>query len=147
TMYAAFVLTQRVGCDALIELVRFGQALSKNHIEASERVWRYFCTQPESYDHIVSGRYFETIMRGCFGPGLARIYRLFSVRDQIFVKCVLHIWRFVGLSPEPAGIGFILRKQQFRMALALERTFAQLPVRRYRQPLVILINHRFVGIS
>src|SRR6516225_9696433 len=45
------------------------------------------------------------------------------------MESVLHKLRTVGLPPQAADIGFILRKDQFRRALTLQRVVPKLMVR------------------
>src|SRR5258708_39979101 len=64
-------------------------------------------------------------MRGGFRPRLFRIYRLLLAIDDVIVKRIFYVRRYVYGIEQSLSVGFIFGEQQFRRAFAMKPATAQ----------------------
>src|ERR1051325_10893253 len=75
-----------------------------------------FLAKSQPYVLAASWWHFQTVVGCCLGANPVWIHCLLITRDYVFVETIFHIWRCIGLTPQPVVVRFIFRKQQFRIA-------------------------------
>ncbi len=130
-MHEAFVVAQGLRRDSTIEIVRIGDAALENLIEALERGRRRRRREPRAHRLAAAARDVEHIVRRGLGSLPLGIHRRAVARGDEGMECVLDVGRPIGLIPEPLCVGFVLGKEQLRLALAGQRVFGEIHMRRF----------------
>src|SRR6266403_30987 len=125
-MHASLVLAERMRCDVPVKVVRLGETGREYLVEALvERLCLGSAAEAQADDFGAVSGHFQTIVRGSLSPCAGWIYGAVVARDKVRVESVLHIGRWIRLTPQPGGVGFILREQERRGAVALQCVYAE----------------------
>ena len=128
-VHAAFILTQRMRGDSVVEFVGIGQASSKYLVERSEGVGWWFRTQAQPDYLAATSLDFKTIESRGLSAQLGGIHSIVIAGDHIIMKSIFYKWRRIRLAPQATRVGLIFRKQQFWITVALKRAVTQLIMR------------------
>ena len=77
-----------------------------------------------------AARHLEHVVRCGLGPLVRRIHCVALTGDDMAVERILHIRRWIRLSPEPLSVALVLGEQQLGRSVAHQRVGAELVVRR-----------------
>src|SRR6266481_3437936 len=141
-VHAAFILTQRMRGDSVVEFVGIGQASSKYLVERSEGVGWWFRTQAQPDYFAATSLDFKTIESRGLSAELGGIHSIVIAGDHIIMKSIFYKWRRIRLAPQATRVGLIFRKQQFWITFALKRAVAQLIMRSQYCSLLYLLYPR-----
>ena len=134
TVHPALVFVQRRGRNPLIKRVRIIDPAFENPFEAAEGIIHRGGCKPQAHRTGAIAGYVKGVVGRSLGPFPLGIHRLALSRYEAGMEPVLDVGRSVGLAPEKLSIGLILRKQQFRVFIAIQTVHAQFRVRSANNP-------------
>ena len=119
-LHAARIFRQIARCKAVIELIRFLEACRKNTVKVLRgKTQALLVVGKSQLDRLrLSWRKRQHVLSRCFCPHMIRIDCVLLALDDIIVKAVFHVPGTFLIVIESAGVGFIFREEQRRLALA-----------------------------
>ena len=81
--------------------------------------------KPQTHDLGLAGSDRELLLRGCLGPRVLRIHRVFLPVHHIIIDAVFHIRRGILPAKQFCVVGLVFGKEQRHAAFGVERIIGQ----------------------